>query len=526
MDKNPPRGRFYSIKDITDNKRFKNVIKKRNFTPDRESRLVNIKDSEEIKCSQTNFINFNYFSDLKENFLDNSYENFEDRIFRESIKNLKASKTTFKPRKKIQDTEDHSIIFQSDYSFIPTYLKFKHKKIPECLKFDLEVKISNYIIKETDLNLFSHVKYTLEGYLDNREFSVERRYKEFLAFRKLLIKNWPGLFIPPIPPKKDLGNLEESFITLRKKFLQQFFNRISTAPHLSSSYETRVFLESKNKNYLDLPFEIYFKTSQCIYDYYSHYFEFLHDRSITNINKNSIYDFYLKLNQTKKQLEDILFITTESINLKLENDRMTFEFYEYFYDFDNIYISDMFKIDKETRKKVNNDLIECGLVENMYRRNFENSFETFYDWANSELMDVNAMIECVSSVYKYQEIFDKKFNLLQIKNEELNGISNPNFISRFLFRHDLKNLETKTIYVKNLRDEVLLLKRLIDLLYKIVYYIEVPAFKKDRMDFYKKFLRKLTKNENNYCIKNKEIYKFLLEHRKIIFDIYSQHIKK
>jgi sorting nexin-1/2 len=512
MENNFRRGRFYSTEKVLENQRFKTLIKKRNFTPDRESKL---KDFENEYDSESDITGLNH------NFQNEKKENYEDRILTENTRNLKSAKSKFFSKNKLHDDEDNSIIFQSDYSFISTYIKFKQNKIPDKLKFDFQVKISNYIIKESDLNIFSHVKYTLEGYLDGREFSVERRYKEFLAYRKLLLKNWPGVFIPPIPPKKDLGNLEESFIKLRKKFLQQFFNRIAAAPHLSSSHETKVFLESKNKNYMDILFEIYFKNNQSIYDYYTQYFEFLIERDLNKLNKNIIHEFYSKLNKTKKQLEDIVFITTESINLKLENDRTTFEFYEYFYDFDNIYVYDMFKVEKETRKKYNEDLIECGLIENLYRRNYKNSFETFYDWSNSELMDINAMIECISSVYKYQELFDKKFGLLNTQNEELNKISNPGFLDKFLFTNDLKYIESKTVEVKNLKEEVLMLKQLLELLYKILYYIEIPTFKRDRTEFYKKFLCRLLENENNHHSKNLEIFKFLLEHGKNILDTYS-----
>jgi len=512
MEYNPRRGRFYSNEKVLENHKFKTKVKKRNLTPDRESILIDLENDNENENESESI------RDIK-NFQSEKKENHDDKNLREFNRCHINKKTYLK--KKSTDDEDNSVIFLGEYSFILTYMKFKQNKIPDKLKFDFQVKISNYIIKESDLNIFSHVKYTLEGYLDGREFSVERRYKEFIAYRKLLIKNWPGLFIPPIPPKKDLGNLEESFIKLRKKFLQQFFNRIASAPHLSSSQETKIFLESKNKNYLDLPFEIYFKKEHTIYEYYTQYFDFLIERDLTKINKNFISEFFLKLNKTKRQLENILLITTESIYVKLENDKRTFEFYENFYEFDNSYVYDMFKVEKNSRKKYNEDLIECGLIENLHRRNYENSFETFYEWSNSELMDINAMIECIFSVYQYQELFEEKFALLNSQNEELIKISKPGIVDKFLFSHDLKYLETKTVDVKNLKEEVLMLKQLVDFLFKIIYYIEIPTFKRDKMEFYKKFLCRLLENEINSTTKNLEIFRILKEHGKNILDTCS-----
>jgi len=36
----------------------------------------------------------------------------------------------------------------------------------------------------------------------NGEFEVARRYSEFDQLRKLMIKRWPGCYIPPLPSKK------------------------------------------------------------------------------------------------------------------------------------------------------------------------------------------------------------------------------------------------------------------------------------------------------------------------------------
>ena len=45
-----------------------------------------------------------------------------------------------------------------------------------------------------------------------------RRYKEFLLLREMLFSRYPGLVIPPMPPKV-FGNKAEEVISERKYFL-------------------------------------------------------------------------------------------------------------------------------------------------------------------------------------------------------------------------------------------------------------------------------------------------------------------
>ena len=44
-----------------------------------------------------------------------------------------------------------------------------------------------------------------------------RRYKDFYALRSAFVSKWPGCYIPPLPPKKALGNMGKDFIDERCK---------------------------------------------------------------------------------------------------------------------------------------------------------------------------------------------------------------------------------------------------------------------------------------------------------------------
>ena len=81
-----------------------------------------------------------------------------------------------------------------------------------------------------DLSAFSvsdpvkggHTTYTVKGVDQDGEFELSRRYNDFYAVREHLQRHWPGVYIPPIPPKKSTGNKTEEFVEDRRVFLDRF----------------------------------------------------------------------------------------------------------------------------------------------------------------------------------------------------------------------------------------------------------------------------------------------------------------
>lgn len=53
-----------------------------------------------------------------------------------------------------------------------------------------------------------------EGY-----FTGNRRYNEFYLLRQVLALNFPGIFVPPVPGKKLVGNKDFKFILERRYYL-------------------------------------------------------------------------------------------------------------------------------------------------------------------------------------------------------------------------------------------------------------------------------------------------------------------
>ena len=76
--------------------------------------------------------------------------------------------------------------------------------------------------------------------------------------------------------------------------------------------------------------------------------------------------------------------------------------------------------------------------------------------------------------------------------------------------------------MKNLKHDIELYKKLIDLIYKILYYIEIPTFKRDQYDFYQLFLKKCIDDEQHSNQKHKTLYNLIKIHCASTIEVINQ----
>ena len=425
---------------------------------------------------------------------------------------------------------DESIIFEDNYSFKQTYKNlikqikgekiFLSKNLKNKLLFNLEINIGDFIVSEG--LFFNYVNYELEGKIKKKYFTLYRRYSEFAVYRKLLRTNWPGVFIPFLPPKKTYGNLDDTFILIRRKFLQHFCNKICSSPHLASSFETKIFLEPKNENFLELPIEIYEKSIEDINNIYTEFFGFLFEKQMSEKEKINVQNFFVMLSKSKKLLDNALILATEAKNTQMKAQRNLVNFYEYNYNVeDSLY--NMFNYEQEKKEKLCENTIEINNTENISQIKHENFFTTCFDFLASVSDSIQGMIECISSLYELNEKFLAKFKELKEKNEKLKAFVNRNFISKFFFPTNLNQIQQLMNDIEQLKLDLNTYKTLVNLVYKIIYFIEIPTFKKDQYEYYLNFLNKINEEESNVQRKNKIIYNlFRAKCDKIMKVIYEE----
>jgi hypothetical protein len=64
---------------------------------------------------------------------------------------------------------------------------------------------------------------------------VFRRFKDFDWLRSSLSKLFPGVFVPPLPPKKLLGSTDAATVAERKVDLERFLTRVLAIPFMAKS---------------------------------------------------------------------------------------------------------------------------------------------------------------------------------------------------------------------------------------------------------------------------------------------------
>lgn len=87
-----------------------------------------------------------------------------------------------------------------------------------------------------------HVVYKIKGIDQAGEFDIQRRYNHFHVLREVLVKRWPAFYIPPISPKKAVGNKDEKVVEERWYMLNRFMQQLSKIDYLWKSDEMAAFL--------------------------------------------------------------------------------------------------------------------------------------------------------------------------------------------------------------------------------------------------------------------------------------------
>lgn len=89
-------------------------------------------------------------------------------------------------------------ISESEYSALLSNLSPRHKtnnQVTISIEFHSKYK-------------GKHIMYKIFGSDQAGDFESLRRYNDFLSLRSLLVTNWPGCYIPKLPPKKRIVNIK------------------------------------------------------------------------------------------------------------------------------------------------------------------------------------------------------------------------------------------------------------------------------------------------------------------------------
>lgn len=80
------------------------------------------------------------------------------------------------------------------------------------------------------------------------EFTVTRRYRDFLWLYNSLHASNPGVVVAPPPEKQAMGRFDTNFVESRRAALERMLNKIASHPILQHDGDLKIFLESEAFN--------------------------------------------------------------------------------------------------------------------------------------------------------------------------------------------------------------------------------------------------------------------------------------
>ena len=378
-----------------------------------------------------------------------------------------------------------------------------------------------YISKsEVLLGLANHLQFSISG--KDIPQGIKRRYNDFLQLREKLIENWPGVYIPNIPSKKKVGELNRKTVLLRIRALNVFLSNISKIPFLSQSEEIKSFqtlTDDFGKAIEKMPKSSFVE----ILEKYKNAFPTYNVNYDFNQGKEKINLFNSFLKKIKNNLSTFKKAVDISVDKRKEDILQYFEITHNLISYEKTNI--MKYIDDYYDKLIFNNEKNSKLKEKFEKINeyLNNPFENVYNWLYDEEKDVQAMIEAINGI----NTLEMNYNKLKQKDESI--------------ENDIKKLESgQQGFIKNIfkkKEESLSelnqeknkntnsIKNLNEIIKIVTYEMEnkISEFKIEKTNNYVKMIKEFA---NNKIQSNKKLNELFIELKDLLEQAKQNHIKK
>ena len=248
-----------------------------------------------------------------------------------------------------------------------------------------------------------HVQYSLMG-TDIQE-ALKRRYSDFYALHEKLLECWPGIFVPNIPPKVVVGNLDADIIAYRIRLLNRFCLDLSNIKYLYESEEVKLFQSNSNdvaKAIEKLPKLTY---SQILENYKKAFTDFTESYDAL-IGKSKIIEFFSFLKKNLINLKTFHETITKTVEKREGEIEKYIELIKNFKEYEsNNILSYAHQEEKLIFANSNNSQISEKIEK--LKEILLNPYVILEVWIEEEELDTEAMISVINSLVKLQETLDK-----------------------------------------------------------------------------------------------------------------------
>lgn len=126
-------------------------------------------------------------------------------------------------REELKENERHSS--QASATGPRTPINIMDTDVGELMRVPTNPRWKEFAVEKPMKNQ-DFITYEVVGYDMKGSFQVRKRYSDFYVLRQTIKERWPGYYIPAIPPKKAIGNMETDFIRARLSHLDNFIKQL------------------------------------------------------------------------------------------------------------------------------------------------------------------------------------------------------------------------------------------------------------------------------------------------------------
>lgn len=328
--------------------------------------------------------------------------------------------------------------------------------------------------------------------------------------RSILTKNYPGFYIPAIPPKVKIGKMEDNIIQERCYLFNRCMKDISEIPYLWESDEVKIFIRpnmsaSKALSLIPAP------TPEQIYE---------RILRITNINpeiedskvsrySDSIRDFVISSKEIFPLLAKFKMCITH-----LEKQRCyQLDAYKNFAEFLNQYENTTLKIysseslegpQKMIADSENNTMKEQ--IDSLSRK-VSNPFIRFKYWVKEEIIDLHSILEAIGHKNSLESRKSKLEGKIKSTNSELEKLNSGKKTFKTLFKSQTGKanaITNLTTFIAQAEKDVEFYDKLIKVVTVNLYENAIPKFKKTKVQSYVSGLQEFCDSESK---NSNEIYR-------------------
>lgn len=328
-----------------------------------------------------------------------------------------------------------------------------------------------------------HVTYTVRGYDEDGPFEGAKRYNDFFHLRGAILTRWPGIYCPPIPPKKAIGNKEDKFLDERKHFLERFLMLVSKIEHIVKSDEFRLFSRPSgeiDKTMLMLPAV----TADFLLERYKSQLHMTEDANSTELKEfqttiNEYNTFCKTFMKTLKYMRDIIKPFVPS------GDKLSANY------------KDMFNMMKRFEQNILTEYCDNDLTKNVvteYDSQCENLAEKltnplteFFYWIKGEIYDLQALNDCFLGRERLMKKKIKLENKRRTDQATLDKLTQGKKTLGTIFKGE----SGKQVTMTNLSNSIATAERDIEVYEKVINMVDehiatgvIPMFREQKEKFY------------------------------------------